>query len=169
MAVSQKQNTETYVDGIYIKPKVKKPRGKGKPFTKGDPRINRKGRLPKPAPKTLKQLKNLIIEILSEPAPKKKQRNKLENALDLLLRSTNGSEYVIDKVYGKTPTTIDMNMLAIFQQINLESLPIELLDRIAKNDVSVLGELIGNKDVVEGDVKELGSGQNEDENNSSET
>lgn len=43
--------------------KQAKRRGPGRPFTKGDPRINRKGR-----PKTMDQLKSLAMAIAHEPA-----------------------------------------------------------------------------------------------------
>lgn len=151
------EKTRPTLDG-----KKKKKGGPGRPFTKDDPRINRKGRPLQPSPKTKKQLNQLIDEILSMPSSKNKKINMIEQALLNLLKTGGGTQYVIDRRFGKTPTPIDLNMLAIFQQINLEALPLELLDRIAKNDVSVLGELIGTQkelpdvveNVAEGGVKD---------------
>jgi hypothetical protein len=79
---------------------------KGKPFTKGDPRINRKGR----PPKNSEELNALLDEIFAEQVPiaKGKKVHHLREVISRLLKSDSGAMYVIDKRFGKTPQAIDV-------------------------------------------------------------
>jgi len=89
-----------------------KPRKIGKPFTKGDPRINRKGR-----PRSFDQLRKLAISILSEPAkgadgqPIVIDGHVATNA-ELILRSAmkhpHFARWLIEVAFGKPPERIEV-------------------------------------------------------------
>jgi hypothetical protein len=89
-----------------------KPRKIGKPFTKGDPRINRKGR-----PRSFDQLRKLAISILGEPAkgadgqPIVIDGHVATNA-ELILRSAmkhpHFARWLIEVAFGKPPERIEV-------------------------------------------------------------
>jgi hypothetical protein len=91
----------------------KTPRKFGKPFAKGDPRINRKGR-----PRTFDQLRKLAISILSEPAkgadgqPIVIDGHVATNA-ELILRSAmkhpHFARWLIEVAYGKVPDKVEVS------------------------------------------------------------
>lgn len=90
MAVKQTKNSE------------KKPRGKGKPFTKDDPRINRNGR---PPARDAEELNAVIDELLAEEMTNEKGEkiDKLRIALNRLLfsKSPAGAIHILDRRFGK--------------------------------------------------------------------
>jgi hypothetical protein len=90
-----------------------KPRKIGKPFTKGDPRINRKGR-----PRSFDQLRKLAISILGEPAkgadgqPIVIDGHVATNA-ELILRSAmkhpHFARWLIEIAFGKVPDKVEVS------------------------------------------------------------
>jgi hypothetical protein len=79
-----------------------------KPFTKGDPRINRKGR-----PKSFDALRDLAKQIASEPITSADGRVKMTR-VELILREMSISKDPRQRIgfleiaYGKVPTPIDI-------------------------------------------------------------
>ena len=89
-----------------------KPRKVGKPFTKGDPRINRKGR-----PRNFDQLRRLAISILSEPAKGADGQpividGHIATNAELILRSAmkypHFARWLIEVAFGKPPERIEV-------------------------------------------------------------
>ena len=84
----------------------------GKPFVKGDSRINRKGR-PK-VPKSAIELQKLIDEIAAEEVEHPVTHEKIQR-LRLMLRSmmmgkdTSGKVHILDRRYGKVTDKIDLS------------------------------------------------------------
>jgi hypothetical protein len=84
----------------------------GRPFTKGDPRINRKGR-----PRTFDQLRKLAISILNEPAkgadgqPVVIDGHIATNA-EIILRSAmkhpHFARWLMEVAFGKPPERIEV-------------------------------------------------------------
>ena len=74
-----------------------------KPFTKGDPRINRNGR-----PKTVPGLEKLLIEVLgAEVGKKSKVQRILEKLADLAIKGdVRAAELLLNRCYGKPVETI---------------------------------------------------------------
>ena len=81
-----------------------------KPFVKGDPRINRKGR-----PKNSDQLKALGMSLLHEPARDKNGNpvvvdGHIATNLEMMLRRMIGdprqAQDLLDRVFGKTPQAV---------------------------------------------------------------
>ena len=81
-----------------------------KPFVKGDPRINRKGR-----PKNSDQLKALGMALLHEPAKDKNGQpvvidghvaTNLEMILRRMMSDKRQSSELLDRVFGKIPQAI---------------------------------------------------------------
>ena len=93
------------------------PGGKGnirfedaKPFVKGDPRINRKGR-----PKILPELEVIIAEVLSET--NKDGKTAAEQVIQTLKNraikdgDVRAIQLLLDRAYGKTPEKIDLTSM----------------------------------------------------------
>lgn len=92
---------------------VKHRRGNGKPFVKGDPRINRKGR-----PRTADQAKALILAILHEPATDKNGNiivkddhivTKAEMVFREWLKRPETQKELIDRAFGKTKDNVEIS------------------------------------------------------------
>jgi len=90
----------------------KPPRKIGKPFTKGDPRINRKGR-----PRTFDQLRKLALSILGEPAKGADGQpividGHIATNVELILRSAmkhpHFARWLIEVAFGKPPERIEV-------------------------------------------------------------
>ena len=90
-----------------------KPRKVGKPFTKGDPRINRKGR-----PRNFDQLRRLAISILSEPAKGADGQpividghiaTIVEIVLRTAMRSPRFAQLLLEVAYGKVPDRVEVS------------------------------------------------------------
>ena len=90
---------------------AKKHRVVGRPFVKGDPRINRKGR--PPVPKSIIDLQALIDEIADEEVVNPSTGEKIQR-LRAMLRSmmtgkeTSGKIHILDRRYGKVPQSVDV-------------------------------------------------------------
>jgi len=85
----------------------------GKPFVKGDPRINRKGR-----PRSFDQLRRLVLSILQEPAKGKDGSPIIINGhiatnVELILRSAmqnpKFAQWVLEVAYGKVPDKLEVS------------------------------------------------------------
>ena len=82
-----------------------------RPFAKGDPRINRKGR-----PKNFDALRSLAKVISEEPHPAEKQDGKNWTRIETMLRTwVASSNPVLQKAfveiaYGKTPDMVDVKL-----------------------------------------------------------
>lgn len=84
----------------------------GKPFVKGDPRINRKGR-----PKSADALKSLIQSILHEAATKGADGEQiiidghvatnLEMMIRSMMKNPRHVEALLDRAYGKVPQALE--------------------------------------------------------------
>lgn len=74
-----------------------------KPFTKGDPRINRNGR-----PKMVPGLDKLLVEVLgAEVGKKTKVQRILEKLADLAIKGdVRAAELLLNRCYGKPVETI---------------------------------------------------------------
>ena len=91
---------------------AQKQQAPGKPFTRGDPRINRKGR-----PRSFDKLRDLVQSMLSEPA-KDKGGNSLEidghiaTNIEVMLRQAMREprllQYLLEVAYGKMPQSVDI-------------------------------------------------------------
>lgn len=84
-----------------------------KPFVKGDPRINRKGR-----PRTSDQLKDLGLSLLHEPAKDKDGKpliidghvaTNLEMILRRMMSDKRQSADLLDRVYGKPAQPVQLS------------------------------------------------------------
>ena len=92
--------------------KQRKPRGKGKPFVAGDPRINRKGR--PHVPQSEIELRALIGELLDEAGTvrengqdvRMKKINILLNKL-ILSKSPVGQIHILDRLFGKVTEKVE--------------------------------------------------------------
>lgn len=92
---------------------TKKEKAKGKPFTTGDPRINRKGR-----PRSFDQLRRLALSILHEPAKGKDgspiviDGHAVTN-VELILRSAmqhpKFAQWLLEVAYGKVPDKLEVS------------------------------------------------------------
>jgi len=90
----------------------KPPRKIGRPFTKGDPRINRKGR-----PRSFDQLRKLALSILGEPAKGADGQfividGHIATNVELILRSAmkhpHFARWLIEVAFGKPPERIEI-------------------------------------------------------------
>ena len=83
-----------------------------KPFVKGDPRINRKGR-PR-VPKSAAQLNKLLLEIAAEELTNPNNGESI-NRLRLMLRGMMTSkqsadkQHILDRLYGKIPQPLEVS------------------------------------------------------------
>jgi len=82
-----------------------------RPFAKGDPRINRKGR-----PKNFDALRSLAKTIADEPHPAAKQDGKNWTRVETIMRTWASSsnpafqKAFIEIAYGKTPDMVDVKL-----------------------------------------------------------
>ena len=119
---------------------------RGKPFVKGDARINRKGR--PHVPKNIRELNSVIDEIFEEQEEiqKGKKIDKLRITINRLLLSPNpsGAIYILDRRFGKVKDEVVISSESIEQL--LQYLPDDLLERIAQGEKigDVLVEWIAN-------------------------
>jgi len=81
-------------------------------FSRGDPRINRKGR-----PRTSDQLKDLGLALLHEPAKDKDGKplvidghvaTNLEMVLRRMMQDKRQAADLLDRVFGKVPNAVDL-------------------------------------------------------------
>lgn len=79
----------------------------GKPFVKGDPRINRKG-----APKKLPELDKLLAEVLGEEKDGKTAAEAILSAIRLkaVKGDVRAAEMLMDRAYGKAKQQIDLDV-----------------------------------------------------------
>lgn len=79
----------------------------GKPFVKGDPRINRKG-----APKKLPELDKLLAEVLGEEKDGKTAAEAILSAIRLkaVKGDVRAAEMLMDRAYGKAKQPIDLDV-----------------------------------------------------------
>lgn len=99
----------------------------GKPFVKGDSRINRKGRAPK-----LPELEKLLAEVLGE---KKDRVSAVETILKALRhKATKGdiraAELLLDRAYGKLKNSTDLSLdIEKLTESQLDSIINKLLNK----------------------------------------
>lgn len=87
-------------------------KGKGRPFVKGDSRINRHGR-----PKKLPELDTLLIEVLGREVS---GSTELHLVIEALLKKAKAgdvrsAELLLDRYYGKVPTAVTFDSLTTDQ------------------------------------------------------
>lgn len=103
----------------------------GKPFVKGDPRINRKGR-----PKKLPDLKEVLAEILSQEENGKSYLVQIvEKLRDNAIKKgdVRSAEMLKDWYYGKAIQSQDINITRDLSQLTEEQL-IFITDEIIKKE-----------------------------------
>jgi len=107
---------------------------RGRPFVKGDTRINRKGR--PHVPKNIRELNETIDEVLEEQEEIQKgiKIDKLRITINRLLLSPNpaGAIYILDRRFGKVKDEVVISSDSIEQL--LQYLPDDLLERIAQGE-----------------------------------
>ena len=88
----------------------------GHTFTKGDPRINRKGR-----PRKLPELDSLLVEILGRDAGGKTELHLIIEALLKKAKAgdVRSAEILLDRVYGKVPQAVTFDNLTTDQMEQL--------------------------------------------------
>jgi len=91
-------------------------KGKGKPFVKGDSRINRHGR-----PKKLPELDTLLIEVLGREVS---GSTELHLVIEALLKKAKAgdvrsAELLLDRYYGKVPQAVTFDNLTTDQMEQL--------------------------------------------------
>lgn len=108
------------VDGSNTAKKQSKPHGKGRPFVKGDPRINRLGR-----PKSHDQLRELIQTIATEAREGGETRimDKLRRMFES--KDPRDSSQLLEHGWGKVPQDLNVNVKDVDAAIKRE------LDRMA--------------------------------------
>ena len=95
------------------------------PFTKGDPRINRKGR-----PKTLKALRKLIQKIGAEDYDGNPEWTNIETLLRAMMRSKNSADHIGILKYGWGEPSQATAML----NVDMSTLSDEAVARIAAGE-----------------------------------
>ena len=113
-------------------PQKKKVMPKGRPFVKGDSRINRKGR-----PRTSDALRALVLDMLNE---KKGKATRLQNMILDMAEGRNviGKIEVLNRGYGKVADEVIFNTEDIRKIIDY--LPDAFTERLAKGEP--LGEVL---------------------------
>ena len=103
------------------------------PFTKGDPRINRKGR-----PKSLKALRKMIQRLGGEPSELDPEYTRIELLVRGMMRSKNSGDHIGVLKYGWGEPSSTSTML----NIDFSQLSDEAVARIAAGE-DVLAVLAG--------------------------
>lgn len=88
-----------------------------RPFTKGDPRINRKGQ-----PRKLPSLDKLLVEVLGDENDPDSEISKILKALTKRAVSKYGdraAEILLDRAFGKPKQQMDINIPAVVKSFKI--------------------------------------------------
>ncbi len=110
--------------------KQRKVMPKGKPFVKGDPRINRNGRPPNNPAELNALLDEIFMEVIEDA--KGNRMGKLRVALNKILLGKNptGTIHLLDRRYGKVQDRVDVTSLGT--KIGSDDVRSEILGKLAR-------------------------------------